>query len=413
MKKSFLLVFLLLIPFAQAIAVAVPKEREIFFEPDKTAFLEYAVSNPDAIPLNVEIIVGAGPLAQLFDETKKLVTVAPFSSQPIAFQLRFPSSMNGGLYPITVDISEVALAGGMSGVTGVRDIINIISPFEEGYPYVKVDVGTNQKAGEPITFAVLVQNIGKKPLQNKALPVNLLLNGEAKKDAVIQIPPLDAFAKTRIKSTFPSEGLPYGTYVVKAIYAPQESEQETVYGQPVITVTDVPKLKAAEINEFTAKVTLDNWQSVIPDALVRFRVTNLINLPQKITLSPGENLVKISAQAKQGKTGTYPGSVELIGKNIRATGSFSTEVEGSAMTGGIGFKKNPQKQEPTEVEEQPEQLAPETKEQKSKIFLLILLVASFAIFAFALGQFMGRRKNEPKATQNVPQITPVQPPKPQ
>jgi len=404
MKKIlFALVLILIIPYAHAIAVSFPQEHEIFFEPDKHVTLEYTPVNSDSSVLNILATVEAGKLTPFFRETQKTAQVAPFSTQKITFEFDFPSTLNEGLYPITVDISETAVAGGMSGLTGVRDIVNVISPFEEGFLYARIKSDEYKQAGSPILFNFLVQNIGKTYLQGKKITANLMLKDEMKKQATIDVPPLQPFEKKLIRGSFDSEGLENGEYILIASEKGHVSQTTLTYGQPTLKVLNVPKIVAAQQNDFTATISVEDWATPIQDAMFRFAINSVLNVPKTVVLYPGNNDVVISAMAKPARGGSYPGNVQIIGKALRATGTFTAEVEGSLdAPGGIGFRKTPKKEEPVPVEEEMEE-APVKEEQKNKIFLLLLLIASFAVFSFALGQYLARRKTK---NDQTPPITP-------
>jgi len=407
--KKILILFILLLPIVHAIGLSIPSQRELFFAPNTSVSISYSIGNTDPSPLNARVTINAGLLNPFIVERDKAIEIPGFGTQSFTLSLKFPPELKEGLYPISVEVSEYSAGGGMAGLTGVTDTINVISPFEQGHPYGKLDLNQYQKPGNPVVFAVNIQNIGKNYLDKIGAQITLSLNGEALKRKLLSqdIPALGPFGKTRIMDNIDTEGLEPGIYYLEMSFSDQKLKQEIALGQPTISVKNIPPLKAAVLNDFTATVSLDNWKTKIENANLRFHVNQLLDAPQKITLKPGPNELRISAQANIGKSGTYRGRVEVIGNLVRSLGDFTVPVEGSKGAGKTGFKQTLAELE----QDEPEQEMPAASSQgKSKTLLIVLLVASFMLFSFALGQYFARRKvnNNEQIPQQIPQ-----PPKPQ
>jgi len=406
--KKFLILFILLLPIVHAIGLSIPNQREIFFAPDQHISIKYSIGNTDPSPLNARVLISAGPLDPFLEAKDKLVEVPAFGMQSFTLAFTFPSELKSGLYPVSIEVSEEVAGGGMAGLTGINDVINVISPFEQGHPYAKLDLNQYQKPGRAIVFAIDVQNIGNTYLDKIGAQITLSLNGEVLKRKMLSkdIPALMPFEKTRIMDSIDTEGLEQGVYTLETSFSDQKLVKEIALGQPTITVQNVPPLKAAAVNDFTATISLDNWKTPIENANVRFHVNQLLDAPQKLTLNPGPNEIHINIATSIGKTGTYKGSVEVIGKMVRALGAFTVPVEGSKGGGNSGFKSTLKELEGDEEAPELQLAAPPAK---NKTFIIVLLIASFAIFSFALGQYLARRR-----VNNAPPPINIQPPiKPQ
>jgi len=403
-KKLIFLIFLIMMPSAYSLASSVPKEREIFFEPDKQITLQYVPVNQGSTPIKVEAIV-SGPLANYFQETKQIVDIEPFSHKPILLELTLPSKLKSGLYPIHVELSEVADIEGMGGLTAIGDVINVISPFENGYPYGTLSLDQYKKTDQPLLVRIQLQNIGKTALNSYKTRIKLKNEKEVlKNEETNTLEFLMPFEKGMLEAIIDPTGIQPGIYTVETeIPNGNIITKQIALGKPTITIFDVPLLKADAENSFTVRIGVENWATPISDAQVKLHINQLIDYPTKMTLYPGPNEFPVTAQAKPGKSGTYKGRITVIGDLIYATNTFTTPVEGSkGALGGVGFRKTEEKIE--EDEPEPEQALSEPKtEAKNTIFLLLLLIASFAVFSFALGQYLARRKTK---DNDQPPITP-------
>lgn len=395
MKKIILL--LLLLPGVMAISMSIPEEREIIFEPLQEKTLSYTVGNGDPVTMMAGLNVNPGKLENYISTPQKQLYVQPFGQESFTIKINFPPELAPGVYPLRVSVAEQNPAGGMSALTGATDIINIISPHEKGYPHITVYVNQYQQAGNPVEFLIEVQNIGKTDLERIQPDIMLYQDDERQKETTSSIQAnLRPYEKQKFKNSISTEGLTPGYYdlVVKA--GQTETKQIIALGKPIVTVTNYPSFEADKTNTFNATIKLENWASTIENAGVTFHITNLLSSYQEVTLQPGENSLEFTAEAKPGKTGVYPGRVNMNGKLVKATGQFSADVKGSTTQPGVGFTKTPEKAE--EQEEETEEQTPTTtvekikEKAKSEIYLILLLIASFAVFAFALGQYLARRR---------------------
>ncbi|MBW2969821.1 hypothetical protein KY319_01730 [Candidatus Woesearchaeota archaeon] len=395
MKKIIILLFLL--PSVLAISLSVPEQREIIYEPLTEQTLAYSVGNSDPVAMAVGLNVDAGKLENHISIPVKELNVPPFGMAGFTVKINFPPELSPGLYTLRAGVSEKSQAGGMAGLTGAMDIINIISPYEKGYPHITIHVNQYQQAGAAVPFLIEVQNIGETDLQNIQPIIMLYRNNQREKETTTSIQTnLQPYQKQKFQSSIDTEGLTPGYYdlIVKA--GQTEAKQIIALGKPTVTVTNYPSFKAGEENTFEANINVDNWSGEIENASVTFHITNLLSSYQIATLYPGVNTLEFTTEARPGKTGTYLGRVRINGNLVKATGYFSAEVEGSKTQAGVGFTKTPEKAEEQE-EETEEQTPTKTIEKiketaKNQIFLILLLIASFAIFAFALGQYLARRR---------------------
>ncbi len=394
MKK--LIIILLLLPYVYAISLGLPEQRDIIFEPNKQVEIKYVIGNSDPQPMNVEVSVGGGELDKYISTVNKAYYVPAYSAQPIIFNITFPDTLKPGLYPIRVDVSESAALGGMAGLTGVSDTINVISPHEEGFQYGSLKANDYVAVGESLRFVANTQNIGKTPLQALKGIAKLTLNGETIKEAVTnEIPYVAPFEKYALLGVFENTSdLRPGKYLIKLSLGDRELSRLVAIGQPGITVHETPLFKAGDENKFDVQFSIDSWATPIEDANIIFQITNLLKIQQKVTLQPGENTLHFEAKAQPGKSGKYRGRLVIDAPLTRSTGYFQADVEGTSVKGGIGFLKG----EDEAVAGEATGLAP----AKNKTFLILLLIASFAVFSFALGQYLARRKNEPQQKIIIP-----------
>ncbi len=396
MKKTVILALLLILPSVTAITLTVPQQREMFFEPNGLVSVQYYVGNPDPMPMNVRITINAGPLRLYVREPQQIFTIPSSSSQAFNVELLLPEELKSGLYPIRIEAEEVSLTGGMSAVTGATDVVSLISPFEQGFPYGSIYLDQHQPVGGAIKFAVYVQNIGKTYLDKLQPQAGLKQDGKLLKSTFTNtIPPLAPFAKNKLQGVFDTEGLEPGYYEFSMPLGVQELTQKIAYGRPVIKVLAVPELKAAQTNNFTANIRLENWNTPIIDANIRMRISNLLSSEKKATLVPGDNILDFSAEAAPGKSGTYFGKTDITGELVRVKADFQTQVEGSAGTGGIGFKAGQNAEVEVETPEEQSPAQASTPTSKNTILLIGLLIASLVLFSFALGQYLARRKAQP------------------
>lgn len=406
MKKIILsaIIFLIVMQFAYAIGLETPTHREIVFEPDKRITFDYAVGNSDPQPLEVDVVIEAGELQKYVIKPEMSLTVPPFETVPFVVDIALPSDLAPGLYPVKTQASQHAIIKGMGAISGVADIINIISQFPEGYPYTQVLTSEYQKTNAPLRFQIKIQNIGKTALTNLLPQVKLTQNGMIlKQTSTWTIPYLKQLGKGQTEGTLDVKDIVPGIYSLETELNNVHISQPIAIGEPDITVSGVPKVTAAQHNEFDITLNLDSWTTKIENAKFRFSISGILSTEQQVTLQPGLNTVHISGDASPGKGGTYKGSFSVRGDYIRVQGDFQTEVEGSAEeSGGMGFVKTG-KQESNTAGRAAELSEPSTSLPKSNTFLIILLIVSFAVFSFALGQYMARNKRGGK--DEVP-ITP-------
>ncbi len=393
MKKILLL--LLLIPSVLAISMSIPEQREIIFEPFKEITVSYNVGNSGPATMLTGINVEPGKLENYITIPQKQISIPPFGQGSFSVQISLPETLTPGLYPLRITVAEQSQGGGMSALTGATDVINIISPYNEGYPYINVHVNQYQTPEQPISFLIEVQNIGKTDLKGIKPDIMIYQDGKRLKETTTTIQAnLKPYEKQKFKNEINTAGLTPGYYdlIVKA--GQTETKNIITLGQPTITVKNYPSFKADETNTFNATIKLENWASPMKNASVTFHITNLFSSYQEATLQPGENNLEFTAEAKPGKTGVYPGRVRINGNLVKATGEFQADVKGSTTTQKTRFAKTPEKQEEQEPEElEPTKTVEKIKETaKNEIFLILLLIASFAVFAFALGQYLARRR---------------------
>lgn len=391
-------IFLLLIPTVTAIGLGVPEEREIMFEPFKEITLQYNTGNTGPEPLNVGVDVKAGVLQNYITGPSASYEIPAFSTLTFEVKITMPEELAGGFYPLSVAVSEKSKKmEGMGGVTGVIDTIYVISPFEEGHPYGIMDLSAYQQAGTPIVYNMLVKNIGKTPLEGVKGTMKLLLNGKEVKESLFSNEArVQPYATTRFRGQIDTTGLIPGYYDVETQLGQKTSTTAIALGNPTIKVFNVPTLKAGEPNTFNVTIKLENWANPIKDASLTFHVTNLMQVGKQVTLQPGENTVEFTDTANEGKGGAYGGDVKLKASKIRAEGTFSTDVIGKVTKKGLGFTKTDETTEnETEAPQEQKPMLEQVKETaKNEIFLIVLLITSFAVFAFALGQYLARRKQQ-------------------
>jgi len=396
MKRAItIFMVLVLLPSVYSIALNIPNEKHIIFAPNAQKSLSYAAGNTGPGQTTVQVSISA-PAGIEVNEPQRTLTLGPYATIPFRVDFKFPPQLAQGLYTLSVDASEVAIGGGMSGLTGVTDTINIISPYPQGYPYASLAVAQYQPAKAPLTVRIPVQNIGYSTLGHLETQIALTLEGNSvKQQKTNTLDALQSFQSAMLETTFETTDLTPGAYSVEAKLGDKLLSQNIVIGEPEIKVVSIDPLKAAEENQFSIKLRVDNWASQIQDALVQVTVHGLLHSEQRTKLVPGENTLTFSATAIPGVSGKYKGNVNIFANLVRKTAKFEVEVQGSqAGTGGLGFKSTkPEEEIPAG---KAAELAQETKGSKTNMFLFVMLIASIGVFAFALGRYFKGRKNEPQ-----------------
>ena len=389
MKKAIILL-LLIIPSVLAITLQIPDEREIIFEPYKNVSLTYQVGSTQAQPLKIAILVSNPVIDPYIKQKSAQMEIPPFGRMPFELIINFPEQLDSGIYQLRTETSEAQEEAGMSGIAGAADIINIISPYEHGYPYGRLFLDKFQKTGVPIKFYIDVQNIGKETIDKLQPQAELIQNGQiVQRTFTDTLPPLTPLAKGRLAGEFEQENLLPGEYEIQVRLGEQELTTEFVYGQPKIQITGVPILRAGEQNKFQTTLTVLDWATPLEQSTIKFHVTNLITSEQQQDLNPGDNIINIDALANTGKTGTYTGRVNINSGLAKAKTTFSTGVEGSiAGEGGVGFRPTPEQQTPFGTA-----LDGAEKAVRENLLLVIILVAAFAIFSYALGRYASKKRN--------------------
>lgn len=397
--RRYLIPILLILLVQQVLAIGlqfpIKHDRSIVFEPGKLIKLDYSVGNSDPSDLNVNVqIMTDLPITVIYPQE---LTIPAHSNAPLPIEFIMPSILAEGLYPLSMKVSEKP-RGGMAMITAVQDDLSIISQYPNGHPYGRL-FSSSTKQGEPLPFTLEVQNIGKTPLTMLKGTAKLGENQRAETNIILLAP----LAKGMLKGQIDTKSLPPGAYKLQVnLEATEASElvENTVHiGTPKITVTGKPSINSGEDNTFTLQVLVEEWTTPI-DAFIRVYIGTLFEGEMKLTLTPGMNELEFTGHADSAKGGEYNGNIAIYAQGIVENAAFKTDVKGTLVQGGFGFKAN--QEEPSETDETPE--TPELHSPapvKSKTFLIVLLIASFVVFAFALGRYLGSNKEN-----NGPQITP-------
>lgn len=396
MKKAIILL-ILLCPFAYAISLNVPATTEYVFTPNQQIKVDYHIGNSDPRPLTAQVSPSGGELAPYIKLSQNLFTIPAQSSQKFTLEINLPAELEEGLYPITVDVSETATGGGMSALTGVASTIYVISPYEQGHPYSQINTGPYYKPGDKIKVALLIKNIGKTMISELKADAKLVFNGQTLKQLTLTpIYGLQPFQSSQTIGEFTeTENLAPGRYDIDVTLNKQKLQSGTTIGLPRVSITNTPKIIAGQQNEFDLTVLLENWNEALPEAKITLQIPGILHAQQKAIIKPGTNTLHFTGEAKIGKTGTYKSTIIVGTPLTHGTIGFTADVEGTGGVGGLGFKRTEKEQEEIAAGKAAE-LAEPTKATKTNTFLIVLLIASFAIFAFALGKYLGgKRKNEP------------------
>ena len=402
-----LLCLILLIPSITAISLSLATENQIIFAPGKNVTIPYSTGNPSSqkITVLVKTSVG-GELADYVTAPVESIRIQPFGTANFAVNINFPDKLPYGLYKLSVSASQKNEEGGMSGTTGAIDSITIINPYPDGHPYVELSAQTSQKADGDVNYRVFVKNIGKEPLKNVEQISSIYLNDQFVNSTKKRLATLNSLSETAFNEKIGIGNLS-GEYKLQTRTIDETRDAIITVGQPKLEAIKLPaKIKANSNNTINLTFNISNWATPIENATVGLSIMTLLSSGQQATLNPGENTLTIQTTTKQGKSGTYPGSVRINGKNVRISGNFNIEVEGSAVTGKSTFRKllgGTEEQGPEEQYATPEAAA---EKSRNEIFLILILIASFVIFAFALGNYFAKKPREP---QN--EITQPTPPK--
>ncbi|VVB81787.1 Uncharacterised protein [uncultured archaeon] len=406
MKQVLLLTlfFILLIPTVTAISLSLVRDNQIIYEPGKNITFKYSTGSASSQPATILIVINTNKeLEKYLKKSAEQIKLAPFATGDFYINLTMPDSLPFGVYRITVFVKQKNEEGGMSGTTGAQDSIKIISPYPEGHPYLELMTDSAQKK-DSIKYRSTIQNIGKKILKNAEIITSVYLNDEFVNSTKKDLGNLQPYALTvyndKIGITNQS-----GYYKLQTRIEKETRETEITVGTPKIEAVQIPtKIKANKENNITVTFNITNWESPI-NATVGISLLELLSTEQQIMIYPGENTLTFKTTAKEGGSGTYPGLLKIDAKNIRVTEHIHAEIEGSPIT----TKKSTFRQilGGTEEQQGPEEQLPlpaQIEKSRSEIFLILLLIASFVVFAFALGNFLAKRPKEPQ--NEIPQPTP-------
>ncbi len=401
-----LLCLILLIPSITAISLSLARESQIIFAPGKNVTIPYSTGNPSSQTITVLVKTSVNEeLADYVTVPAEKIQIKPFGTANFEVSINFPDKLPYGLYKLSVSARQKNEEGGMSGTTGAMDSITIINPYPDGHPYVELMAQTSQKADGDVNYRVLVKNIGKEPLKNVEQISSIYLNDKFVNSTKKRLGTLNSLSETAFNEKIGIGNLS-GEYKLQTRTIDETRDAIITVGTPKLEAIKLPaKIKANTNDTINLTFNISDWATPIENASVKFSIMTLASAEQHATLNPGENTLTIQTTTKQGKSGTYPGTVRINGKNVRISGSFNIEVEGSAVTGKSTFRKllGGTEEAPEEQYATPEAAA---EKSRSEIFLILILIASFVIFAFALGNYFAKKPREP---QN--EITQPTPPK--
>jgi len=403
----FICFFILLIPTTTAISLSLIKNNQIIYEPGKNYTFEYNTGNPTSQPMTIQVKVSTNKeLQDYMNTTVEQVRLNAFAVGSFQVKLTMPDELPYGVYRITVYVQQKNEDGGMSGTTGAQDSIKIISPHPEGYPYIEMTAQDTQQSKGYINYRMTVQNIGKKILGNTETMTSIYLNDKFVNSTKKRLGNMQPYALTAYNDKIGITNQS-GYYKLQTRIEKETRETEIIVGKPKIETAQVlTKVKANKENNITATFNITNWDSPI-NATVGISLLELVSTEQQAMVYPGENTITFSKKTKEGGSGTYPGLLKINAKNIRVNKDITANVEGSPIsTKKSTFKRilgGTEEQAPEEQYATPEAAA---EKSRSEIFLILILIASFVIFAFALGNYFAKKPREP---QN--EITQPTPPK--
>ncbi|MCX6709311.1 MAG: hypothetical protein NTW67_06740 [Candidatus Woesearchaeota archaeon] len=401
-----LLCLILLIPTTTAISLSLIKNNQIIYEPGKNYTFDYNTGNPTSQPTTIQVKVSTNKELQDYTNTTvEQIRLNAFAVGSFQVKLTMPDKLPYGVYRITVYVQQKNENGGMSGTTGAQDSIKIISPHPEGYPYIEMTAQDTQQSKGYINYRTTAQNIGKKILGNTEVITSIYLNDKFINSTKKTLGNMQPYALTAYNDKIGITNQS-GYYKLQTRIEKETRETEITVGTPKIEAAQVlTKVKANKENNITVTFNITNWDSPI-NATVGISLLELVSTEQQAMVHPGENTITFSKKTKEGGSGTYPGLLKINAKNIRITKDIQANVEGSPIT----TKKSTFKRILGGTEDAPEEqyATPEAAAEKSRseIFLILILIASFVIFAFALGHYFAKKPREP---QN--EITQPTPPK--
>jgi len=350
--------------------------------------------------------VRAGALAEYITRPQQIIQVEPQSGHRFSIELQLPPELKEGIYPIIVDVAEQASGGGMSALTGVASTINVISQYAEGFPYTALNVKNYQTLGDPIKFSLSVRNIGQTALTRLQAEAKLVKDGKTFGETTIDpLQFLQPNKQTVLRGLSENiDDIEPGYYQLEVELGPNEFSRKIAIGTPKLRVDDTPTITPGQDNDIEITLHLDDWNSPIENVDVTGSVFSLFKSEQTVTLQPGPNKLTFSGYVEPAKAGTYKGRVAVVTPITRNPARFDVLVEGGDEGSGAGFRSILGSD--SGINDESETIAgkalelegpQETKDSKTNIFLIVLLIASIGLFAFALGRyFSGGNRNEPE-----------------